>query len=399
MDEPTRLLSSIEMRDPESVAEPLSFLREDREDVRFESSHAAAITLSQLPGFQEFSLQRPAELSQGMLSSIYRLQQMCSQMTGLDATSLVALSARQAGFVCLAMIRKHFQRNRKAAAQRKRILLCGPFPALQEAAAQAGVELQMIQPSELESVACEEVAALVVAPRIELVDNPRFRADASQLVSMQQQGVLLVEFTAERLWLGASTDVRPDLQVLDLAQFCALDQPCFAINCIQPLQDFLPVPYVGEDQGSYQWQGLQQQPLSIGPLNEGVGALPTLLQCLVRMRLLGFDALQQWSAKSIAAVCTISARLQVAGLLQADADAIASGQVRLKLPSGQAAQTAALQCFDRFVERGARVRYVMLEDGRLELRLDRLAMLSRALLDELASQIESQLSSLFLPET
>ncbi len=381
------MFEDLPLRNPASLAADLTALLPpaDRADDAF---RAAAIRLSQLDGFNDFSALRPAASVQGMLKNMQQLQQASMDVTATAAASLAALSGEQADFACLSMLRKHFQRKRES---RDQLLLVGDAPALAEQALAMGFQLQHIELSQAASQASERAAALIWPldglQAASLSDDVR--------LSLQNQGVLIVRPGVGRYFVAhESVTQGVDLLSLDLSLLCEVDAPCIALLASPAMQDYLPLPRVTQPQGRLQWQTMSDNPFSIGRLNNSATHAPAMLQCLTQLSLQGPNALLQRSLKAMVSACYLSQQLSQAGFPAASAAQLSAGRYVLQWRHDEAVLAALQKALAAVVAAGVRVEGEISSDSEHDrLYFSRLHHLSHAGLDVLAQRLREFQSS------
>jgi glycine cleavage system protein P-like pyridoxal-binding family len=347
--------------------------------------------LSAASGFDDVTVQRASKMAQGTLKTLHELGQIACELSGLESVSLAALSAEQAEFACLSMILKHHQRQRQA---RQRLLVCGESPLLEKQAQEMGLEIFSVALADLPNALNDQVAAVVFTASTMMPDA----LPSIELIRViKEQGILLHLSAAQRYLVAHETLREFDSLTLDLSLLCEVDAPCLAVLAGATLSSTLPVPRVVQQDGAFEWQGLQQHPLSIGHLNNSAGNVSALLQCWVKIHLLGLDNLQQQAQKSVAAGCYLSARLAEAGFgsaaSQLDSDR-AAGCYRMMLKDDAAAIDIVKQCMSQALTQGVRIdSHPCASAGFFEISIGRLHYLSRSQLDELVQGIAQNLSA------
>jgi len=178
-----------------------------------------------------------------------------------------------------------------------------------------------------------------------------------------------------------------DLLSLDLAQLCEVDTPCLALLASESLQDYLPLPYVSREDDVFNWQGVQQKPLSIGTLSQSAGPVSALLQCLVHVRLQGTQALLQQARQAIDHAKKFNEMMIREGFGETPASDIAAGGYRFRLENSSSAITQLKKLLDDVRKRGVMIDCAKTGSGdQIELRLSRLHYLSALQLNQLAQQ-------------
>ena len=382
------MTDALPLRAPTSLADTLSGAFEVEQDMRCDDAQAAAVMLSAASGFDDVTPQRAAKMAQGTLKSLYELAQISCEFSGLATASLAALSAEQAEFASLSMIIKYHQRQRQP---RQQLLVCGELPQVLQLAGDMGLETSVVTLDQLGDALSDKVAAVVFAAS---ALSPENLPSTSLIERIQQQGILLHLSASQRYFVAYPALRQFDSISLDLSLLCGVDTACLALLASQKLSAFLPVPLVSNDEGAFEWRGLQQNPFSIGYLNSSAGNISALLQCLVKLSLLGLDQLQQQAQKAVASACYVAQRLSDEGFSGfSDADQ-AAGRYRFTLQHEAAAIEAVQVCLAPVLAQGVSTNSRFIDNGaNLEITLERLHHLTRAQLDELLQNVRQQLAA------
>jgi len=371
---------NIPLRDSGQLARSLSAALDLAPSLEYRRRHASALALSGAAGFLDFSPLRNAHSTQGMLQSLYELQQFSCALTGMAAASLALLSTEQSDYAALSMIAKYHQRQRQP---RNGLLLSPTATHLTRLAQSMGFEVQYFDSANPPQSTDETLAALVLTT--DALQDEVWPTDF--IAPLQQQGALVYLCGGDRYPASAIDGGAVDLLSLDLAQLCEVDTPCLALLASESLQDYLPLPYVSREDDVFNWQGVQQKPLSIGTLSQSAGPVSALLQCLVHVRLQGAQALLQRARQAIDHAKTFNELMMREGFYEAPAGDIATGGYRFRLDNSSSAIPQLKKLLDDARKRGVAIESAETGTGdQFELRLSRLHYLSALQLEQLAQQ-------------
>lgn len=263
----------------------------------------------------------PDSRQQGALSSIFDLQQYIAAYTGYPSVSLAGLNSRMAIFSSLSMIIKYHQKNKS---QRNKIVMINGLGDVSDIAKELNLTVRF---SDLENIANyldNQCVALVVSlpgiggnmDYIESLRKKLTQLDIPLLIDGSRQYLL-----AENM---ANESLQGDILHLDIGYICGLDKGGSAVLSNSKFSDYLPVPMVGNSDGTYQWETLSEHPLSIGMLSSSPVDLQAVLHCLIYLRMQGFASIQQQAIQSMVMACYIAQQLNQSGIETKDVP-LASG--------------------------------------------------------------------------
>jgi glycine cleavage system protein P-like pyridoxal-binding family len=263
----------------------------------------------------------PDSRQQGALSSIFDLQQYIAAYTGYPSVSLAGLNSRMAIFSSLSMVIKYHQKNKS---QRNQIVMINGLGDVSNIAKELDLTVRF---SDLENIANyldNQCVALVVSlpgidgnmDYIESLRKKLTQLDIPLLIDGSRQYLL-----AENM---ANESLQGDILHLDIGYICGLDKGGSAVLSNSKFSDYLPVPMVGNSDGTYQWETLSEHPLSIGMLSSSPVDLQAVLHCLIYLRMQGFASIQQQAIQSMVMACYIAQQLNQSGIETKDVP-LASG--------------------------------------------------------------------------
>ncbi len=208
------------------------------------------------------------------------------------------------------MISKYHQRKKQS---RRLLLSCVNQPELIYAAQLAGFEVMIISVQDIEESLNSQVAAIITF--IPSLQDKGVLAD-SLMAKLEAMDVLIYRHGCGQYFLPVDineANAQVDVLSLDVGHYCELDIDCYAVLSNSKLTDYLPLPLVAVTDNKYHLQTLQQNPLSIGPLNVSAGNLEAIIQCYVHLRLKGMRYLQQQALKAVVTVSYLMKELTDAG--------------------------------------------------------------------------------------
>ena len=355
------------------------------------ADRVAGVYLSNLDGFSGYSSSLPASSSQGVLECMHELQRLSGQLSGMASASLAPLSAEQAVFAALSMIKKHHQRNRQP---RQRLLLCGDLLAVAEAAQQARMEVCRISFSQLQDNLDADVAAIILP----MADIKQQEPLADFLLKrVRELGVLIFVEGSGQYYIPhhAGMGLHADLMTLDLGHLCDISPAAFALLSGDSLQGYLPSPRVERLDNEFHLQTQMQNPHSIGPLSSTVGNVEAILRCYVQFRLLGLEGIKRQAFKAVVSACYLMQRLFEAGLDSVSDSQLSSGLCRIRLVNSESSY-AALEGIRTFLNELGRGQSVINDDDGALLTMSRLHELTKQQLDTLSERLAQQLQPFIL---
>jgi len=265
--------------------------------------------IAKLPGFASIHPYQPEESVQGALRLMFELQEYLSEITGMNAASLVPVAGAHGEFTGLLMVKAyHKDRGDKA---RKKILLTdsshGTNPA---SAAMCGFEVGVVASDDegnvdmkiLDSMMNEEVAALTLTiPSTFGLYDPQI-AEISQLIH-KKGGLLGADGANLNAFLGKVKfgELGYDYVQLNLHKTFSTPHggggPGSGPICAKRnLTDFLPSPLVNKNKKGY----LFTSPVkSIGSLGAAYGNFGVMIKAYAYIRSLGAKGLKEVSENAV----------------------------------------------------------------------------------------------------
>jgi glycine dehydrogenase subunit 2 len=265
--------------------------------------------VARLPGFTALHPYQPEASLQGALELMYRLQKYLSEITGMNATSLVPVAGAHGELAGLLMVKAYHQvRGDKG---RKKILLTdsshGTNPA---SVAMCGLETGVVASdangdldlNSLDAMMNEEVAALTLTmPSTLGLFDPKI-AEIAELVH-KRGGLLGGDGANLNAVLGRAKfgDLGFDYVQLNLHKTFSTPHggggPGSGPVCAkEQLADFLPGPLVARDGRRYMFVS---PPRSIGKIASFYGNFGVMVKAYAYLRSLGPDELKQVSGDAV----------------------------------------------------------------------------------------------------
>ncbi len=265
--------------------------------------------IAKLPGFVSIHPYQPEESVQGALQLMYELQGYLTEITGMNATSLVPVAGAHGELTGLLMVKAyHHDRGDKA---RQKILLTdsshGTNPA---SAAMCGFEIGVVASDDegnvdlksLESMMNEEVAALTLTMPTTLgLFDPQM-IEISQLVH-ERGGLLGGDGANLNAFLGRVKfgELGYDFVQLNLHKTFSTPHggggPGSGPVCAKEnLTDFLPSPLVAKSNGKYTFTPPAK---SIGRIADFYGNFGVMVKAYAYIRSLGAEGLKEVSENAV----------------------------------------------------------------------------------------------------
>ncbi len=258
-----------------------------------------------------YNLKIPDSMQQGILSTIFDLQQRIALFTGYPSVSLAAVNRRMAIFACLSMVIKHQQKNRR---QRNQIVLMKGLDEVADVAKELNLRVRFLNPENITDFLNDGCAALVVSlpgidANVNYLESIRGKLDQLDIpLYLYGSGQYLLALSEASEWL------RADILHLDVAYICGLDKGCNAVLSNAKFSGYLPVPMAGKNDETYQWKTLAENPLSVGMLSDASLDPQATLHCLIYFRMQGFSALQQQAVQSMVMASYLRQQFNQAGI-------------------------------------------------------------------------------------
>ncbi len=260
--------------------------------------------LAMLPGFLDRHPLAPETTGQGMLASLFELQEILREVTGMAGVSLTPMAGAQGEFAGVAMIRAYHKGRHDEG--RDQILIPkaahGTNPAT---AAMCGYEVREIDVDDQGDI---DLAALDAAlgPRTAglMLTNPstlgvfdRHILEIARRVHAAG-GLLYYDGANLNAILGKVKPGDMGFDVIHLNLHKTFSTPhggggpgAGPVGVAERLLPFLPVPYVGETRGQYHWITEKTRPQSIGRLSTFMGNTGVLLRAYVYARVVGREGM------------------------------------------------------------------------------------------------------------
>ncbi|MEZ5562428.1 MAG: aminomethyl-transferring glycine dehydrogenase subunit GcvPB [Gammaproteobacteria bacterium] len=283
-------------------------------------------TLAMLPGFLARHPLEPDSHAQGVLESLFDLQELLKAATGMSGVSLTPMAGAQGEFAGIAMIRAwHLSRGDT---ERTQIIVPdaahGTNPAT---AAMCGCEAIEI-PTGPDGDVDLDALRQAVGPKTAaiMLTNPStlgvFERRISEIAGIVHGagGLLYYDGANLNAILGRALPAGMGFDVVHINLHKTFSTPhggggpgsgVVAVN--QRLEPFLPIPIVGRRDGGYVWLKEADRPQSIGRLSGFMGNTGILLRAYIYMRLLGAEGMRRVSGYATLNANYLSARLAAAG--------------------------------------------------------------------------------------
>jgi glycine dehydrogenase subunit 2 len=262
--------------------------------------------LAMLPQFLARHPLADADTGQGILASLFELQQMLKDVTGMAAVSLAPMAGAHGEFAGVAMIRAYHEA--RGDTERSEIIVPdaahGTNPAT---ASMCGYTVREIPTDRQGNVDLEALKA-VVGPRTAglMLTNPStLGVFEPAIVEIQR---VVHEAGGLTYYDGANLNailgrVRPGdmgFDVIHMNLHKTFSTPhggggpgAGPVGVAERLLPYLPIPYVLEERGFYRWAEEADCPGSIGRMSAFGGNMGVLMRAYVYARLLGRDGMHR----------------------------------------------------------------------------------------------------------
>ncbi len=285
--------------------------------------------LAMLPPFLGRHPHAPDATGQGFLASMYELQEMLKDVTGMQAVSLTPLAGAQGEFAGVAMIRAYHDARRDT--PRTEILvpdaahgtnpatavMCGYTVREIPTDANGDVDLAALQ----EAVGPQTAGLMLTNPSTLGVFERRITEIAK--IVHDAGGLLYYDGANLNAILGRVKPGDMGFDVIHMNLHKTFSTPhggggpgAGPVAANARLEPFLPVPMVALKDGKYQWLTEAQRPQTIGRLSANMGNAGVLLRAYVYARLLGREGMHR-----VAEFSTLNANYLLARLTQAGFEA------------------------------------------------------------------------------
>ena len=266
----------------------------------------ACNSLALLPQFLSRHPLADAETGQGFLASMYELQEMLKDVTGMAAVSMAPMAGAHGEFAGVAMIRAYHESRGDTA--RKEIIVPdaahGTNPAT---ATMCGYSVKEIPTDRQGNVDLEALKA-AVGPQTAglMLTNPSTLGVFEKTIVEIQKivhgagGLTYYDGANLNAILGRVRPGDMGFDVIHMNLHKTFSTPhggggpgAGPVGVSERLKPFLPVPYVIEDHGFYRWAEEADCPQSIGRMSAFGGNMGVLLRAYVYARLLGREGMHR----------------------------------------------------------------------------------------------------------
>ncbi|MBT4607548.1 MAG: aminomethyl-transferring glycine dehydrogenase subunit GcvPB [Thiotrichales bacterium] len=289
-----------------------------------------ANTLSMQSGFLNRHPAADAELGQGVMTSLYDLQEILCEVTGMEATSLTPAAGAQGEFAGVAMIRAYHDAQGDTA--RSEILVPdaahGTNPA---SAVMCGYKVKEI-PTNSDGDVDLETLRQVVGPQTAgiMLTNPStlgvFEREIEEIAALLHQagGLLYYDGANLNAILGKTRPGDMGFDVIHINVHKTFSTPhggggpgAGPVVANKRLAPYLPIPMVGvkEHEGTshYHWLTEAERPESIGRLSAWSGNVGVLLRAYIYAKMLGTTGMERVADYSVLNANYLMKQLQKKG--------------------------------------------------------------------------------------
>jgi glycine dehydrogenase subunit 2 len=285
-----------------------------------------ANTLAMLPGFLERHPYAPEGFSQGILATLFELQTMLEDVTGMRGVSLTPMAGAQGEFAGVAMIRAYHQARGDAA--RSEIIVPdaahGTNPAT---ATMCGYAVREI-PTDADGDVDMDALRAAVGPQTAgiMLTNPStlgvFERRIHEIAGIVHEagGLLYYDGANLNAILGKVRPGDMGFDVIHMNLHKTFSTPhggggpgAGAVGVSERLLPFLPVPLVARDDEGYRLLDENDRPQSIGRLSAFMGNVGVLLRAYAYMRMLGREGMSRVAEFATLNANYLAKRLDEAG--------------------------------------------------------------------------------------
>ncbi|WP_019624796.1 aminomethyl-transferring glycine dehydrogenase subunit GcvPB [Thioalkalivibrio thiocyanoxidans] len=269
----------------------------------------ACNSLAMLPGFLNRHPHAPASHSQGFLHTMFELQEMLKDVTGMKAVSLAPMAGAQGEFTGVAMIRAYH--DARGDSERREIIVPDAAHGTNPATAiMCGYEVREIPTDESGDVNLEALKE-AVGPQTAgiMLTNPStvgvFERRISEIAKIVHDagGLLYYDGANLNAILGKVRPGDMGFDVIHMNLHKTFSTPhggggpgSGAVGVGERLLPYMPVPHVIENgEGGYRFATETDYPETIGRLSAFAGNAGVLLRAYVYMRMLGREGMQRVS--------------------------------------------------------------------------------------------------------
>ncbi|MBS0003219.1 MAG: aminomethyl-transferring glycine dehydrogenase subunit GcvPB [Thioalkalivibrio sp.] len=287
----------------------------------------ACNSLAMLPGFLNRHPLAPAEHSQGYLETMFELQEMLREVTGMSGVSLTPMAGAQGEFAGVAMIRA-YHRARGDDERREIIVPDAAHGTNPATAIMCGYQVREI-PTDASGDVDLEALKSVVGPQTAgiMLTNPStvgvFERHIREIATIVHEagGLLYYDGANLNAILGKVRPGDMGFDVIHMNLHKTFSTPhggggpgAGAVGVSRRLLPFLPVPVVvREDSGEYRHAAETDFPQTIGRLSTFAGNAGVLLRAYVYMRMLGRKGMTRVAEFSTLNANYLQAELRHAG--------------------------------------------------------------------------------------
>ena len=286
----------------------------------------ACNSLAMLPGFLNRHPFAPASTGQGYLASMYELQEILRDVTGMAAVSLAPMAGAQGEFAGVAMIRAYHD-ARGDHGRREIIIPTAAHGTNPATAVMCGYRVREIPTDALGNV---DLAALqaAVGPHTAglMLTNPSTLGVFEQQIQAIQKtihdagGLLYYDGANLNAILGRVKPGDMGFDVIHINLHKTFATPhggggpgAGPVGVATRLLPFMPIPLVAHENGNYRLLTEIDRPLSIGRLSANNGNAGVLLRAYIYARMLGAEGLHRVAEFATLNANYLLARLQQAG--------------------------------------------------------------------------------------
>ena len=260
----------------------------------------ACNSLAMLPEFLGRHPLAPERHSQGYLETMYELQEMLKEVTGMRGVSLTPMAGAQGEFAGVAMIRAYH--DARGDDERCEIICPdaahGTNPATAIMCGYKVVEIPTKKDGDVDFEALKEV----VGPKTAgiMLTNPStcgvFERRIKEIAELVHDagGLLYYDGANLNAILGKVRPGDMGFDVIHMNLHKTFSTPhggggpgAGAIGCSERLLPYMPIPVVGKEADSYRYLDQQDLPETIGRLSTFAGNAGVLLRAYIYMRMLG----------------------------------------------------------------------------------------------------------------
>ena len=287
-------------------------------------------SLSMQSGFLNRHPAGDAQLGQGVLASLYDLQEILREVTGMEATSLSPAAGAQGEFAGVAMIRAYH--DARGDTERSEILVPdaahGTNPA---SAVMCGYKVKEIPTNKDGDVDLEALRG-VIGPQTAgiMLTNPStlgvFERKIEEIAAMLHEvgGLLYYDGANLNAILGKTRPGDMGFDVIHINVHKTFSTPhggggpgAGPVVANKRLAPYLPIPMVGKDEidgeTCYRWLEESDRPDSIGRLSAWSGNIGVLLRAYIYARMLGTEGMERVADYSVLNANYLMKQLEAAG--------------------------------------------------------------------------------------